>query len=54
MTIVEGGGASPGIEERGGEGVPVMTQRAVEKMVMGSGTQSPERREPLIRGAMEG
>ena len=47
MTIIEGGGVSPGAQERGSEGIPVVTRRAVEKMVVMPGTWSPDRREPL-------
>ena len=47
IAIAEGGGISPGVEERGSEGIPVVTQRGVEKMVVMLGTWSQERREPL-------
>ena len=47
MAIAEGGGVSPRAEERGSEGIPVVTQRAAEKMVVMPGTWSPNRREPL-------
>ena len=46
-AITEGGGVSPRAEERGSEGMPDVTQRAVEKMVVRPGTWSPKRREPL-------
>ena len=47
MTNAEGGGVLLGAEERGCKGVPIMTRRVIEKMVVRPGTQSPERREPL-------
>ena len=47
MVIAERGGVSPRAEERGSKGIPVVTRRAAEKMVMMPGTWSPERREPL-------
>ena len=47
MVIAEGGGVSPGIEERGSEGIPVVTRRVAEKMVVMPGTWSSDRREPL-------
>ena len=34
MAIAEGGGVSPRAEERGREGISVVTQRAEEKMVV--------------------
>ena len=46
-TIAEGGGVLLGAEERGGEGIPVVTRRAAEKMVVILGTWLPDRREPL-------
>ena len=46
-AIGEGGGVSLGAEERGSEGIPVVTRRAAKKMVMMPGTWSPDRREPL-------
>ena len=48
IAIGEGGVVSPGVEEREGEGVPFVTRRVVEKMVARLGTQSPNKREPLI------
>ena len=30
-AIAEGGGVSPGAEERGSKGIPVITQRAAKK-----------------------
>ena len=47
IAIVEEGGISLGAEERGSKGIPIVTRRAVEKMVVRPGTCSPERREPL-------
>ena len=47
MAIAKGGGILPVAEERGSEGIPVVTQRAAEKMVVMLGTWSPERKEPL-------
>ena len=40
MAIAEGGGVSPGAEERGIKGIQVVTRRAVEKMVVMPGTWS--------------
>ena len=37
-TITKGGGVLLGAEEREGEGIPVITQRIEEKMVVRSGT----------------
>ena len=45
---------SLGAQEGGKEGVPVVTQRGAEKIMMRLGTRSIERREPQIWDVMEG
>ena len=47
MAITEGEGISFGGEERGSEGILVVTRKAAKKMVVRPRTWSPERREPL-------
>ena len=47
MAIVEGGGILLGVEDRGSEGIPIVTQSAAEKMVVRPGTWSLERKELL-------
>ena len=44
-VTIEGQVISPGVHEKGEEGVIVVTQRAPKKILVRLGTRSPERRE---------